>query len=77
MTAVAPADSGNMKKLLTQNRHSRGIAAIYAVISVVAMMGMCSLAVDLGRVVTAKTELGRAAEAACLRGGVLHVHRRK
>jgi Flp pilus assembly protein TadG len=42
----------------------RGMAIVYIAVTVVAMMGICSMAVDFGRVVTAKTELGRAAEAA-------------
>jgi hypothetical protein len=45
------------------------MAAIYIAVSIVSMMAICSLAVDLGRVVTAKTELYRAAEAA-VRAGV-------
>ena len=40
------------------------MAAIYIAVSILAMMGVCSLAVDFGRVVTAKTELGLT-EAAC------------
>jgi hypothetical protein len=36
----------------------------YILISIVVLMGFCSLAVDLGRVQTAKTELRRAADAA-------------
>ncbi|MGD0542673.1 MAG: pilus assembly protein TadG-related protein [Tepidisphaeraceae bacterium] len=42
----------------------RGAAIIYVLVSMVAMMGFCSFAVDLGRVQTAKTEIRRAADAA-------------
>ncbi len=41
-----------------------GVAIIYVVISLVAMLAFCSLAVDLGRVQTSKTELRRAVDAA-------------
>jgi Flp pilus assembly protein TadG len=40
------------------------MAMIYVIVSVVAMLGFCSLAVDLGRVVVAKTQLRVAADAA-------------
>jgi len=46
----------------------RGIAIIYVIIALIAMLGFCSLAVDLGRVQTAKTELRRAADAAARAG---------
>jgi Flp pilus assembly protein TadG len=46
----------------------RGIAIIYGILSLIAMLGFCSLAVDLGRVQTAKTELRRAADAAARAG---------
>jgi Flp pilus assembly protein TadG len=46
----------------------RGIAVIYVVVALVVMMGFCSLAVDLGRVQTAKTELRRAVDAAARSG---------
>jgi hypothetical protein len=42
----------------------RGVAMFYVVCTLIAMMGFCSLAVDLARVQTAKTELRRAADAA-------------
>jgi Flp pilus assembly protein TadG len=45
-------------------RRHRGVAAIWVIVAMMAMVGICSLAVDLGRVVTAKTELERAASAA-------------
>ena len=47
-----------------QNLRRRGVAIIYVVICMIATMGLVSLAVDLGRVETAKTELRRAADAA-------------
>ncbi len=46
----------------------RGIAMIWAVVVLVALMGFCSLAVDYGRVQLVKTELQRAADAACRYG---------
>ncbi|MGA2441480.1 MAG: TadG family pilus assembly protein, partial [Tepidisphaeraceae bacterium] len=46
----------------------RGIAIIYVIIALIAMLGICSLAVDLGRVQTAKTELRRAADASARAG---------
>jgi Flp pilus assembly protein TadG len=42
----------------------RGTAMIYILVSMVAMLGFCSFAVDLGRVQTAKTEIRRGADAA-------------
>jgi Flp pilus assembly protein TadG len=42
----------------------RGTAMIYVLVSLVAMLGFCSFAVDLGRVQTAKTEIRRGADAA-------------
>jgi hypothetical protein len=47
------------------------MAIVYIVCAVVAMIGFCSLAVDLGRVQTAKTELRRAADAAARAGAVM------
>jgi Flp pilus assembly protein TadG len=47
-----------------QKRRGRGIVIFYVLVSMVAMLGFCSLAVDLGRVQVAKTELRRAADAA-------------
>jgi hypothetical protein len=45
-------------------RRRRAVAIVYVVLSLVALLGFCSLAVDLGRVQVAKTELRRAADAA-------------
>jgi Flp pilus assembly protein TadG len=56
-----------MKNPCNRSRR-RGIAIIYVIIALVAMLGFCSLAVDLGRVQTAKTELRRAADAAARAG---------
>jgi len=42
----------------------RGMAMIYILVTLVAMLGFCSFAVDLGRVQTAKTEIRRGADAA-------------
>jgi Flp pilus assembly protein TadG len=42
----------------------RGVAIVYVVCIMAVMLGFCSLAVDFGRVQTAKTELRRAADAA-------------
>jgi len=49
-------------------RNQRGIALIYTVIAVSALMAMISLAVDLGRVEMTKTQLQRAADAAARYG---------
>lgn len=53
--------SGLMKRF-------RGISLIYAMISMTALTGFVSLAVDLGRVQVAKTELQQAADAAAMYG---------
>lgn len=45
-------------------RRRRAVAIIYIVVAMAVMLGFCSLAVDLGRVQVAKTELRRAADAA-------------
>jgi hypothetical protein len=50
------------------NPRRRGIAMFYVIVSLIAMMGFVSLAVDLGRVQTAKTELRRAVDAAARAG---------
>lgn len=44
--------------------HTRGFTLLYAVVATVALLGVLSLAVDLGRVQCAKTELQNAADAA-------------
>src|SRR6266550_6914676 len=46
----------------------RGIAAIYSILMMVALCGLVSLGVDLGRVQLAKTELRSAADAAARAG---------
>jgi len=51
-------------------RRSRGIALIYLTITMVGMIGFCSLAVDFGRVQAAKTELHAAADAAARFGAL-------
>ncbi len=51
------------KKRAIRSRR-RGTAMIYIMVSLVAMLGFCSFAVDLGRVQTAKTEIRRGADAA-------------
>jgi Flp pilus assembly protein TadG len=56
-----------MNKARVRSRRS-GIALIYIIVALVAMLGFCSFAVDLGRVQTAKTELRRAADAAARAG---------
>jgi len=50
-------------KRIQSNRH-RGMVIIYVLASMGVLLGFCSLAVDLGRVQVAKTELRRAADAA-------------
>ena len=52
----------------TPKRSKRGISPIYAMIAMTALTGFVSLAVDLGRVQIAKTELQQAADAAALYG---------
>jgi Flp pilus assembly protein TadG len=42
----------------------RGIAIVYVAVLITLLMGFCSLAVDVGRIQVAKTELRRAADAA-------------
>ena len=42
----------------------RGVVIVYVVCSMTVLLGLCSLAVDLGRVQVAKTELRRLADAA-------------
>ncbi len=56
-----------MNKARVRSRRS-GMAFIYIIVALVAMLGFCSFAVDLGRVQTAKTELRRAADAAARAG---------
>lgn len=46
----------------------RGISVIYAIVVLVMLIGVCSLAVDLGRVQLAKNELQRAVDAAARAG---------
>jgi Flp pilus assembly protein TadG len=59
------ADSHLMRyKIAPSNRRHSGMAMIYVVITIVALMGFTSFAVDLGRYQTCKTELRRAADAA-------------
>lgn len=50
--------------MAVRNSHSRGFSLIYATIAMTAMLGIISLAVDLGRVQLAKTQLRQAADAA-------------
>jgi Flp pilus assembly protein TadG len=49
-------------------RRRRGGILIYVMISMVSLIGICSLAVDFGRVEVAKTELERAGDAAARAG---------
>lgn len=44
----------------------RGMAMVYVILVMTSMMAFCSLAVDLARVVSAKTELRRTADAAAI-----------
>src|SRR5579863_1632100 len=53
-----------MRKQSIALRRNHGMSIIYVIVSMSVLMGFCSLAVDLGRVVTTKTELHRAADAA-------------
>lgn len=53
-----------MRNLSSQSRpRRRGAVLIYATIAMAAFLGFCSLAVDLGRVQMAKTEVQRSADA--------------
>src|SRR4051794_15322610 len=45
-------------------RRRRGISLLYAMVSMVALTGIMSLAIDLGRIQIAKTELQQACDAA-------------
>jgi hypothetical protein len=58
------------RSLFRSRERSRGAALIYITVSMVAMMGFCSLAVDLGRVQAAKTELHTGADAAARYGAL-------
>jgi hypothetical protein len=55
---------------IRQNRH-HGFVQIYLLLIFTALMGFCSLAVDLGRVQMVKTELRRAADAAARAGATV------
>jgi Flp pilus assembly protein TadG len=54
------------------NRSRRGAAIIYVTLTLTAMVGFCSLAVDVGRAQVAKTELRRVADSAA-RSAVLGI----
>ncbi len=56
-----------MKKHGNASRR-RGMTMIYVIVGMIAFFGFCSLAVDLGRVQTSKTELRRLADAAARAG---------
>jgi hypothetical protein len=57
--------------MLTQRaRHRRGIGAAYAIMLLVALIAIASLAVDWGRVQLVKTQLQTAADAAARAGGL-------
>jgi Flp pilus assembly protein TadG len=53
---------------MINGRRHHGMAMIWVVISASALLGICSLAVDLGRVVVAKSQLRAAADAAARAG---------
>jgi Flp pilus assembly protein TadG len=53
-----------LKRTGNQNRNRRGAAIVYVAVSLVTMVGFCSLAVDVGRAQLAKTQLHRVADAA-------------
>jgi Flp pilus assembly protein TadG len=56
------------KYMRTIRSQHRGIALIYTVVAFTALLGICSLAVDYGRVQLVKSELQRAADAAARAG---------
>ncbi len=57
-------------KTLRSHRRSRGAVIIWVTVTMALMMGFCSVAVDLGRVQAAKTELHAAADAAARFGAL-------
>lgn len=50
--------------MVQRGRRAHGMVLIYTTVAATVLLGFCSLAVDLGRVQTAKTELERVAAAA-------------
>src|ERR1700722_7996962 len=60
---IVACERSTMNKIILQSRR-RGVAIVYVAVCMIATMGLLSLAVDLGRVETAKTELRRATDAA-------------
>lgn len=56
-----------MRPYIYRSRRN-GVAMFYVIVCLIAMLGFCSLAVDFGRVQTAKTELRRVADAAARAG---------
>jgi Flp pilus assembly protein TadG len=57
-----------IKSRISSASRRKGVAIFYIVAVFTVMMGFCSLAVDLGRVQAAKTEIRRAADAAARAG---------
>jgi Flp pilus assembly protein TadG len=53
-----------LKRTGKQNRTRRGAAIVYVTVSLVTMVGFCSLAVDVGRAQLSKTQLHRVADSA-------------
>lgn len=56
--------STRYRKIFRSHRRSRGAVIIWVTVTMLGMMGFCSLAVDLGRVQAAKTEMHAACDAA-------------
>lgn len=53
-----------MMMIASRSRRFRGVALVYVAVTLLVLIGFCSLAVDVGRMQLVKTELQRAADAA-------------
>ncbi len=54
------------RRVISQSGRRKGIAAVYLAVSLTVILGMASLAVDVGALYSAKAELQRSADAAAL-----------
>src|ERR1700733_9685456 len=64
--ANSKVSEGHLAMIHRNNRH--GIAILYTILAMVALLAILSLAVDFGRVQVVKTQLQRAADAAARYG---------
>ena len=62
--------TGTLKKRLSFRRRHRGVAIVYVSLTMVAVVGFVSMAVDLGRVQVAQTQLQAATDAAARYGAM-------